>query len=57
MIWENTLPFYLKNLFGILNEFIKKFNAKSVAKDFSYNSEENDDFLSISQIKELIKNI
>jgi UDP-N-acetylglucosamine 4,6-dehydratase (inverting) len=40
-----------------LNEYLKYSNAKSVAKDFSYNSEENDDFLSISQIKELIKNI
>jgi len=40
-----------------LNEYLKYSNAKSVAKDFSYNSKENDDFLSISQIKELIKKI
>jgi UDP-N-acetylglucosamine 4,6-dehydratase (inverting) len=40
-----------------LNEYLKYSNAKSVAKDFSYNSEENHDFLSISQIKELIKKI
>lgn len=40
-----------------LKEYLKYSNAKSVAKDFSYNSEENHDFLSISQIKELIKKI
>ncbi len=40
-----------------LNEYLKYSNAKSVPKDFSYNSEENHDFLSISQIKKLIKKI
>ncbi len=40
-----------------LNKFLKSQNAISVKKNFSYNSEQNDNFLSINQIKDLIKNL
>tara|TARA_B100000965_G_C19582516_1_gene754264 strand:- start:1073 stop:2062 length:990 start_codon:yes stop_codon:yes gene_type:complete len=40
-----------------LSKYLKSSNASSVPKNFSYNSEENDDFLSISQIKNLVKNM
>ena len=40
-----------------LKEYLKFSNALSVPKDFSYNSGDNENFLSISKIKELIKKI
>jgi UDP-N-acetylglucosamine 4,6-dehydratase/5-epimerase len=41
-----------------LSEFIEKHDAKKVEEGFNYNSGENEDFLSISDLKELInKNI
>ena len=44
--------------FWNLSEFIKKYNAKKVEEGFNYNSGENEDFLSVSDLKELInKNI
>jgi UDP-N-acetylglucosamine 4,6-dehydratase len=44
--------------FWNLSEFIEKHHAKKVEEGFNYNSGENEDFLSISDLKELInKNI
>ena len=44
--------------FWDLSEFIKKHNAKEVEEGFNYNSGENEYFLSVSDLKELInKNI
>lgn len=37
------------------NKFVEKFNAKPVAEDFRYNSGENDQWLSVEQIRKLIK--
>tara|TARA_B110000879_G_C11171458_1_gene513767 strand:+ start:513 stop:1514 length:1002 start_codon:yes stop_codon:yes gene_type:complete len=45
----------LKTLWSI-DEFIKKFAAKKVKENFVYNSGQNDDFLTVPQIRELIKN-
>ena len=38
-----------------LSKFISKFNAKKVAEGFHYNSKNNDNCLSIEELKELIK--
>lgn len=38
-----------------VNEFIKHFNAKPVAQGFRYNSGENTEWLSVEQIRELIR--
>ena len=35
-------------------DFINKFNAKKVSEGFNYNSKENSDFLSVSQLESLI---
>lgn len=45
----------LKTLWS-LEEFIKKFKAEKVIENFVYNSGQNDDFLTVSQIRDLIKN-
>ena len=58
---QNTLE--LKNFYFILpnlnkstiNKYKKKFNAKPVKKNFSYSSNENQKFLSIKELKKLIK--
>lgn len=39
-----------------LEEFIKEFNAKKVQENFVYNSGENEEFLTVPQIEELIYN-
>ncbi len=39
-----------------LEEFIKEFNAKKVKENFVYNSGENEEFLTVPQIGELIHN-
>jgi len=47
-----------QNPFWDLSKFIEKFDAKKVKEGFNYNSEQNENFLSVSDIKELInKNI
>ena len=38
-----------------LNDFIKEFNAKKVPEGFSYNSKDNENFLSVQELKDLIK--
>ena len=38
------------------DQYIKKFGGKKVKKNFSYNSFENKDYLSIADLKKLIKN-
>ena len=38
------------------DEYIKKYGGKRVKKNFSYNSLENKDYLSISDLKKLINN-
>lgn len=38
-----------------LNEYILKFNAKLVEKGFTYNSEQNTEWLSVEEIRELIR--
>ena len=38
-----------------LEKFLQKFDAKKVNEGFSYNSEENEHFLSIQEIRDLIK--
>ena len=38
-----------------LNDFIKEFNAKKVPEGFSYNSKYNENFLSVQELKDLIK--
>ena len=43
--------------FWDLSEFIKKHNAKKVKEGFNYNSGENEYFLSVSDLKELINKI
>ena len=37
-----------------LNDFIKKFNANKVNEGFSYNSKENQKFLSVEELRDLI---
>lgn len=39
-----------------LNDFIQKNNAKQVPMGFSYNSKDNKDFLSVEELRSLIKN-
>ena len=39
------------------NEYFKKFNAKKVTKNFSYNSRDNKKFLTTPQIKKLLIDI
>ena len=38
------------------DQYIKKFGGKKVKVNFSYNSEENHDYLNIKQLKKIIKN-
>jgi len=45
----------LKTLWS-LEEFIKKFKAEKVIENFVYNSGQNEEFLTVSQIRDLIKN-
>ena len=45
----------LKTLWSI-EEFIKKFDATKVKENFVYDSCQNDDFLTVPQIRELIRN-
>ena len=45
----------LKTLWS-LDDFIKKFKAKKVNENFVYNSGQNEEFLTVPQIRELIKN-
>jgi len=37
-----------------LNEFIKNFNAKKVKQGFTYNSGDNEEWLSVEEIRKLI---
>jgi UDP-N-acetylglucosamine 4,6-dehydratase (inverting) len=39
-----------------LNDFVKKHQAKKVDLGFSYNSKDNEHFLSVAELKDLIKN-
>lgn len=43
-----------QTIFWNLSEFIDKHNAKKVEEGFNYNSGENEDFLSVNDLKELI---
>ena len=38
-----------------IDSYIKKFGGKKVSKNFSYNSRENNHFLSVKEIKKLLK--
>lgn len=40
-----------------IEEFKNKFNARKVVEGFSYNSKDNNDFLSVKQINKLINNL
>ena len=40
-----------------LNYYKKKYKAKNIFKRFNYNSKENENFLTINQLKKLIKSI
>ena len=40
--------------FWNIQDFIKKFEAKKVIEGFHYNSGENQDFLTVEQLQELI---
>ena len=37
-----------------LEDFIEKFNAKKVPNEFNYNSKENENFLTIEELRDLI---
>lgn len=41
--------------FWQINDFVKYFNAKKVKESFTYNSKDNNDWLSVEQLRELIK--
>ena len=47
------LPSYVE---WSLNKFLKTFDGKKVKKDFNYSSGKNENFLSVEQLKKLIKN-
>ena len=47
--------FSSKNDIDSIDSYLKATNAKMVEKDFSYNSEDNDRFLNINEIRSLIK--
>lgn len=39
----------------LINYYAKKYNAKKVGKNFSYNSENNNDYLTVKEIKNIIE--
>ncbi|MCC5944651.1 MAG: UDP-N-acetylglucosamine 4,6-dehydratase (inverting) [Bernardetiaceae bacterium] len=49
-----SMPF--KTQEQVMEKYLKYYNAQPVAKGFSYNSGENDVFLSVEEIRTLIKN-
>ena len=40
----------------LINDYVKNHSAKLVKPDFSYNSRDNPTFLSVDQLRELIRN-
>ena len=52
---KDTILYYPLNLNGILKNFKNLNSAKKIEKPFSYSSDNNNEFLSISELKNLIK--
>ena len=45
-----------ENYYNVLNYYIKKYKAKKVKENFEYSSDQNGEYLTISEIKKIIKN-
>jgi len=45
-----------ENYYNVFNYYKKKYKAKKVVENFEYSSDQNGDFLTISEIKNMIKN-
>jgi len=59
---ESEVSYDIKKYYVILNHnkelinyYIKNYNAKKVSKNFYYNSENNNDYLTVKEIKNIIE--